>query len=246
VLRRELQSPSPLVRAAAAEALGSKPSKESAAVLVTAAGDDYRLVRIKAAASLAMFPRRLVPKETDKRLEKANAEYRDAVLMEPDRWGSWLTVGNDHLRREEYGEALAAYRTALTLKPQAVNALLNQAFAQFKLGDEAAATTSLATALQVEPDSKAALTMVKRFSFGSGAIARAEKHFASLVAVEPKSAQAAYGLCMTTGPERNDEALSWCRKAVELAPADKKYAAALEQLQAEVVKAVTGAAVSTH
>lgn len=236
LLRRELQNPAPLVRAAAAEALGAKPSAESATALVAAAGDDYRLVRIKAAASLAMFSRQLTPKDTDKRLEKANGEYRDSLLMEPDRWGTWFTIGNNHLRREEFREALAAYKTALTIKPAAVSPLLNQAFVQFRLGDEAAAETSLATALQIEPDSRAARTMVKKFSFGAGAVARAEKHFTGLVAAEPKSAQAAYGLCMTTGAERREEALNWCRKAVELAPTEKRYAAVLERKLAQTGK----------
>ena len=55
-LVKAMQDPSPLVRAAAAEALSVRPGKESLQALVTAAGDNYRLVRVRAAASLAQYP----------------------------------------------------------------------------------------------------------------------------------------------------------------------------------------------
>ena len=51
-----IRDPSPLVRAAAAEALSFRPDRESFQALVTAAGDSYRLVRVRAAASLAHYP----------------------------------------------------------------------------------------------------------------------------------------------------------------------------------------------
>lgn len=110
-----------------------------------------------------------------------------------------------------------------------MHVLLNQAFAQFKLNDTEHAAKSLAAALMIEPDNAYAQTMAARFSFGSTGRAEAEEHFVKIYAVDPKSAPAAYGLCMTAAPEQADEAINWCRKAVGLAPKEKKYTAALER-----------------
>ena len=54
-LLKAIEDPAPLVRSAAAEALQSVPTAESFRALVEATGDDYRLVRVRAAASLAAF-----------------------------------------------------------------------------------------------------------------------------------------------------------------------------------------------
>jgi tetratricopeptide (TPR) repeat protein len=238
VLISALHDRSPLVRAAAAEALGQKISTESATALLAAAQDDYRVVRIKAAASLANFPNRLLPKGADKDLQRANGEYNDSILMEPDKWRSWLIVGNNHLRREEFREALDAYQRSLAIKPESVQTLLNQAYAWFKLDDTENAGTSLVAALKIEPDNASAQAMAHRFSFGPAALAMAERYFAAMVKAEPASAPAAFGLCMTIAPERQDEAINWCRAAVKVAPGEKKYAKALERKLGQSAKAL--------
>ena len=52
---------SPLVRGAAVQALGLIVTTESLQALVEATGDEYRLVRIRAAAGIATFPRMSAP-----------------------------------------------------------------------------------------------------------------------------------------------------------------------------------------
>ena len=51
-LYKAIKDPSPLVRAAAADALQHVPTSESFKLLLEATGDDYRLVRVRAVASL--------------------------------------------------------------------------------------------------------------------------------------------------------------------------------------------------
>jgi len=52
VLYKAIKDPSPLVRAAAADALQHMETREALQALMQAIGDDYRLVRVRTMASL--------------------------------------------------------------------------------------------------------------------------------------------------------------------------------------------------
>ncbi|GAB7028065.1 multiheme c-type cytochrome [Geotalea toluenoxydans] len=231
VLLAALQDSSPLVRAAAAETLGRHPSTETIKALVAAAADDFRLVRVKAAGSLANFPRNLITKEMEMGLQKAQEEYRNAILMEPDKWSSWNTIGNTHVKRDELQEAIAAYQTALAIKPQAVQPMLSLSYAQFRLGETEAATKSLVEAIKTEPDNFAALKMAATAKYGQAALQQAEAYFNEELKKDAKSARAAFGLCAITPQERLTAAIGWCRKAVECEPKEQKYAVLLGRKQ---------------
>ena len=62
--------------------------------LVAAAGDEIRLVRVKAAAALIGYPRGNLKPEEARRLEKANAEYLAFVQARPDQWTARYNLGN--------------------------------------------------------------------------------------------------------------------------------------------------------
>ena len=62
---------SPLVRGAAVQALGLIPTTESLQALVEATGDEYRLVRVRAAAGIAAFPQMTTPLAYQAQLKKA-------------------------------------------------------------------------------------------------------------------------------------------------------------------------------
>jgi hypothetical protein len=71
----QLKDPSPLIRGAATDALQRMPTKEAVRALVAATGDEYRLVRVRAAASLAAYPNLSPMMLTEKasRLQTRNA-----------------------------------------------------------------------------------------------------------------------------------------------------------------------------
>ena len=56
ILLGAMKDPSPLVRSSVADALQHVSSQEGVQTLVAATGDDYRLVRVRAASSLAGYP----------------------------------------------------------------------------------------------------------------------------------------------------------------------------------------------
>ena len=72
VLRKLAADPSPLVRASVAEALGERLDQPNTAALVKAAGDDYRLVRVRAATALADVPEDSLPEDQRPQVRKAH------------------------------------------------------------------------------------------------------------------------------------------------------------------------------
>ncbi len=218
------RDPSPLVRAAAAEALQAAPTKESARALVTATGDSYRLVRIHAAASLAGFPELPLTDAEKKSVERATREYLDAMLSRPDQWHSHYNLGNYYLSRNEFKEALSAYQTALKMEPHAVLAMVNQAMAYARMGDTQNAHEALRTALETAPDSAVVNFNLALVEAQENDLQEAEKHLRKALNEDPQMAEAAYNLCILLSKNHLDEGIGYCQKAAEIRPDQPRYA----------------------
>ena len=150
------KDPRPSCVAAAVQALGLIPTTESLQALVEATGDEYRLVRVRAAAGIAAFPRMTAPAAYQAQLKKANEEYLAFIMARPDQWTSHYNMGNYQLGRGETKEAVASYQKALKLEPQAVMAMVNSSIAYARMGENDKAEKSLQEALKMAPDNAAA------------------------------------------------------------------------------------------
>ncbi|MCL4502694.1 MAG: tetratricopeptide repeat protein [Deltaproteobacteria bacterium] len=233
ILLKAIQDPSPLVRAAAAEALSVRPSQESFQALVTATGDSYRLVRVRAAASLAQYPEARFKGEDFKMVKKASQEYLSSLTARPDQWSSHYNLGNYYLHRGEIKQALAAYDTALKIEPRAAMVLVNAAMAYAQIGEKDRAEKSLVKANKIAPENAAAHFNLGLLKAEQDRGKEAERELREAFRLDPKMAQAAYNLCILTVKDRPEEALSWCRKAAELNPQEPKYAYTLAFYQKE-------------
>jgi len=120
---------------AASLILGLIPAAESVQALVEAAGDDYRLVRVRAAAAIADFPPMSAPPADQARLTKANDEYLSYLTARPDQWTSHYNMGNYRLGRGETKMAVASYQVALNLDPKAIMPMVNTAIAYARMGE---------------------------------------------------------------------------------------------------------------
>ena len=116
-----LKDPSPLVRAAAAQALGQGLRPEFIPLLAAAARDDSRLVRLRAAAALAGAPPETIPGAGQAAVSQATEELLGSFLARPDDAGSYYNLGNFRLERREYDAAIQAFTTANRLQPRDVS-----------------------------------------------------------------------------------------------------------------------------
>ncbi|MGD8867021.1 MAG: tetratricopeptide repeat protein [Gemmatimonadales bacterium] len=218
-----LDSPSPLVRAAAADALIGNLTPETVPLLLKAVRDDYRLVRLRAASSLASVPREMIPVESQPDVDAADAELITSLEARPDDWASHYDLGNFYLNRREFDRAIAAYERAFELEPRATVSMVNAAVA-YELSDQPdKAMESLLRVLEVEPGNPAANLQLGLLLGEAGRDTQAEAAFHAVLAVDTASHEAAYNLCVLLAADRLDEAIRWCRKAAELRPDEPRY-----------------------
>jgi tetratricopeptide (TPR) repeat protein len=220
------RSPSPLTRAAAAEALAALASRQAVDALAAASADDSRVVRVRAAASLAGLPAdalRLSPVQA-RAVKAATEEHIASLLVSPDSWASQYDLGNFHLGQGDLALAVAAYETATRLDPSAAPPLINAAIAYARLGRNDKAEAALAAALKLEPDNAAAHFNMGLLQAELGDAAAAERHLRAALQARPDMAEAAYNLGVLLAPDRPGEALGFLRQAAGLDPLEPRYA----------------------
>jgi tetratricopeptide (TPR) repeat protein len=218
------KDPSPLVRGAAVQALGLILTTESLQALVEATADDYRLVRVRAAAGIAAFPQMTIPAAYQEQLSKANDEYLASISARPDQWTSHYNMGNYRLSRGETKQAIALYQKALKLEPQAIMPMVNTSIAYAKMGENARAENALKQALKLAPDNAAANFNMGLLKAEKKELKQAENYLIKAIKADPQMAQAAYNLCILTAKDRLSEAVIWCQQAAELKPQEPRYA----------------------
>ena len=215
---------SPLVRGAAVQALGFIPSVESLQTLIVATADEHRLVRIRAAAGITAFPKMTIPPVYQSQIKIATDEYLASITARPDQWTSHFNMGNHLLNQGETKKAVASYQTALQLDPRAIMAMVNTSIAYAQMGEIQEAEKILLKALEQAPDSAETNFNMGLLSAQQNEPAAAEKYLKKAFTADSRMAQAAYNLCIITAKDRIDEAVTWCRKALDLRPEDAKYA----------------------
>lgn len=224
VVLKAIKDSSPLMRSAAATALQNVPAKEAVQALVEATGDGYRLVRVRAAASLAGYQNLALTDADKKTVEAAKSEYLASILSRPDQWDSHYNLGNYYLDRGDFKQAVASYEKALQMEPRGVLAMVNEAMAYARMGENQKANDALQNALKVAPDNAAANFNMGLLKAEENDLGSAEKHLRAAFKADPQMAQAAYNLGVILAKDRIDEAVDFCGKAAEIRPDVPRYA----------------------
>ena len=248
VISDRLQNdPSPLVRSAAADALANNVDGPSLEALLDALDDDYRLVRIRAAAALATVPEDIIPAAARGSLERATGEFEAAMRVRPDDSASQYNLGNYYMNRGMFAKAAGAFQRSVELDPRMVRAMVNASLVYSMMGDNKKAEAILRRALSTEPDCAAVNFNLGLLLGEMGRVQEAEKLLRRALKTDPKFAAAAHNLGVILSAREPGESVRWCEKAAELAPQNAKYAytAAFYQDksgdEADALKTLTGA-----
>ena len=154
--RAGLRDADPLVRAAAARALGPFAPDQRLVAAGHLLNDPVRTVRIEAARTLAAAPSHLMSAQQRAAFDRAAEEFVDAEMAVAERPESHLNLGTFHADRAHSSEAEAAYRTALHLDRSFVPAYVNLADLMRLQGDDGKAEAILRDAIARVPDSAVA------------------------------------------------------------------------------------------
>jgi tetratricopeptide (TPR) repeat protein len=223
-LLKALDDPSPLARSSAADGLGGRLTRGAMEALLKATRDEYRLVRIRAAAVLAPIPAASLPDPARKDLERAVEEFLASAGSRPDDWASHYNLGNFYMARNEPERAVASFTAAAKLQPGSVLPLVNASLAYNALSRNEKAEACLREALKIEPTNAAANFNLGLLLAEMGRMDEAEMGLLAAWKADPRLAAAAYNLAViAAGKEKLDEAILWCRKAYELRPHEAKY-----------------------
>lgn len=215
--------PSPLVRAAAAQTLTGHITEDSAAVLLQAATDKYRLVRIRAASALTAIAPEQLQAEYRSQFRQATGELIESFTARPDSYDSHYNMGNFYLDRMDQEKALESYRMAIKLRPDFVPPYVNVAFVYNAKGKNTEAERSFQKAIALDPNNAAIRLNLGMLLGEMQRPGEAAQAFRGTLKVDPNSAAAAYNLGVLLADSRPQESLDLCRKAFELRPEDGKY-----------------------
>jgi tetratricopeptide (TPR) repeat protein len=112
-------------------------------------------------------------------------------------------------------------------------AMVNAAMAYAQMGAPDQAEKSLLKAVKIAPGNAAAHFNLGLLKAEQHRVKEAERELKEAFRLDPTMAPAAYNLCILGAKDRPKEALSWCKKAMELNPQEPKYAYTLAFYQRE-------------
>ncbi|MFW6289848.1 MAG: ammonia-forming cytochrome c nitrite reductase subunit c552 [Mariniphaga sp.] len=222
---------SPLVRAAAASSLMGNTSAKAKKALITAAGDDYRLVRISAAQSLAGFTNHQFNAAEAQRVEKATDEYMHSLVTRPDDWSSHYNEGIFHQNRGDAHKALQSYEHAARLYPESLMPLINSSILYSHTGNPSKAEENLQKAVAIDPSNEAANLNLGLLLAEQGRMQEAESALKAALEANPRQAVAAYNLSVISAQRSLEEAVRYAVVAAETNPQEPKYSWTLAYYQ---------------
>jgi tetratricopeptide (TPR) repeat protein len=227
VVLRALQHANPLVRAAAAGSVGGVVTPETRDALARATDDEYRLVRIRSAASLAVVPTGILPAPQQESVSKATEELIASYNARPDDFSNHTNLGNFYMDQGRLDQSIQSFENAIRLRPDSVGTLVNASIAYSRAGRMADAGRVLEQALRLSPDNAPANFNRGLLLAELGRKPEAEDSLRKAVISEPNLAPAAFNLCVLMMERRDAGGLAYCQQAAKAAPSNEKYAFSL-------------------
>jgi len=246
VLIGALKNKSPLVRSSAASSLVGNFTDDVKKALIVACADEYRVVRIAAANTLAPFPVNQFTEAESQVLAVATQEYVTSLTTRPDDWSSHYNLGIFFQNHGENDKALESYEIATKLYPESLMPLINSSVLYSYVGNLPKAEENLKKVLAIDPANEAANLNYGLLLAELGKMPEAESALKKALEANPTQYTAAYNLSVITSSRNLDEAVKYAKIAAISNTNDPKFAYTLAffQLQykqkAEGIKTLQG------
>jgi tetratricopeptide (TPR) repeat protein len=211
------------VRSAAADALRYDPSAETTEVLLKAAKDEFRTVRIRAASSLIDRDLSAWGDEGEITFSAARDEYWNSLVIWPDRWSTYYNQGLYFDRLAQPEEALKAYEKSRKLRNDLIPPVINASMVYARSGDSTNAYRLLKDALEIDPNSPLVHFNLALLEAEFGNIDTAESHLSAALENDPDMAQAAYNLGVLLCRDNREEGFKWLHTAAVAVPENWNY-----------------------
>lgn len=224
VLKGALKLESPLSRSSAVLGLLGYRNEVAKNALFVAAKDEFRLVRLAAAQSLASFQQQDFNPEQLLLFQKVNVEYENSLVSRPDDWSAYYNLGNHYQNMGQTPEALSAYNNSLKIYPDAIMPLINSSFLYSVSGEQAKAETNLKKALSIDPLNEAANLNLGLLAAEMQKMDEAEGAFRTVLKVNAGNSTAAYNLSIIVSPTNLSESCILSKQAMNASPNDPKFA----------------------
>jgi tetratricopeptide (TPR) repeat protein len=129
-------------------------------------------------------------KNSDASVEKAIGMYKRVVAADPNVVDAWFNLGNLHVRRGRYPEAIEYFKHALELKPDYDLPVINMANAYRQMGRDDAALAGYEHYLTIDPTNAHVHYQIGEIYLDRGDATRAEQSFRKALEINPREASA--------------------------------------------------------
>ncbi len=218
-----MTDPSPLVRSAAAVELRGSPHRSSLDLQLKALRDKVRLVRIRAAYSLADLPRQMLNQEDQKVLDTVSDELEESYKVQTDSWSSHYSLANYYAARGWLEKAIKSYEASMKLRTDVIAPMVNAANIYSRLNRNDDAEKVLRKAIEVEPNAAGAHFNLGLLLAQTGDREGAIKHLKRVIELDSMHVQAAYNLGVLLIQGKDTEGLKYLKSAADIAPDNGRY-----------------------
>lgn len=218
------QSKDPMLRAAAADGLSMALTNEALAVLLTAAQDSQRVVRVAAAAALSAYPESMFSEAGLSIRDDVFVEYKASMITSPDSWSAHYNLGNFESRIGETADAIRSFERASLLEPEVVGPYVNASLAHSLSGDQHMAEMALQKALDLEPNNSAVNVNYGLLMGEMSRFDEAKRAYLRALESDDQLVTAAYNLSVIYSQEGNQQAaIKYAGMASEIRPKEARY-----------------------
>jgi tetratricopeptide (TPR) repeat protein len=163
--------------------------------------------------------------------------YHQAIELEPDYAGHYLSLGKLHLNGKQPLPASKAFEKALSLNPEYIDAWIQLSLSKRALYRMPEAMISINKALALAPDHKETRKTAALLTFENGSYRESEKHLVSLLGQDPHDTDLLALFARTLAAQKQPEhALRVMDKAISL----EDHSLDLELQKAGMIKEMSG------